>query len=394
MNSLSRQESRRLVSALQSAIRRGEFQNVGNYHGSPTTLCNGQPCCPHGVDVNFLPWHRLFMVHMEEELGEALPYWDWTEDGGVPSLWESIQAPIQQGEVGACSRTGFSSRSPNVQVDPAQLKAQVESALMEETFEEFSKGLEDPHNNLHVDMGCDMFRPETAAYDPVFYLHHTYIDYLFAYWQELQRLRGHNNVPTVKSHAVTLAPFNDRRHNSKPVTLRNNRGRDTFEYTEKYCYEYQDLKFDGKTPEEFLRDAGTFFATSAIRTRIFIGVITPKMMPSGFTTFDLCLAGRCVEAGKEASFGFRNLSSTSQEVDSSSHKLTEYDVTDLVDEQSWSVDDELQAVLTSSLVTGLPEPVIIRRFRGQPGEVQVPRGQTLEDYGDLLDSYSIVNDLA
>ena len=68
VNSLSRQESRRLVSALQSAIRRGEFQNVGNYHGSPTTLCNGQPCCPHGVDVNFLPWHRLFMVHMEEEL--------------------------------------------------------------------------------------------------------------------------------------------------------------------------------------------------------------------------------------------------------------------------------------------------------------------------------------
>jgi len=101
-----------------------------------------------------------------------------------------------------------------------------------------------------------------------------------------------------------------------------------------------------------------------------------------------------VEAGKEASFGFRNLSSTSQEVDSSSHKLTEYDVTDLVDKQSWDVDDELQAVLTSSLVAGLPEPVIIRRFQGQPGEVQVPRGQTLEDYGDLLDSYSIVNDLA
>merc|ERR1719341_1553215 len=82
-------------------------------------------------------------------------------------------------------------------------------------------------------------------------------------------------------------------YNSKPVTLRNNRGRDTFEYTTKYCYEYQDLKFDGKTPEEFLRGAGTEVLSgeppSRLRTRIFIGVVTPKMMPSGFTTFDLCL---------------------------------------------------------------------------------------------------------
>lgn len=397
VNSLSRQESRRLVSALQSAIRRGEYQNVGNYHGAPTNLCDGQPCCPHG-DNGFLPWHRLFMVQMEEELGEALPFWDWTEDGVVPSLWEGIQAPIQQGAVSECSGTGFSSRSPSVQVNPASLKAGVEAALMEETFEGFSATLGRPHDELHVTVGCDMSVIETAAYDPVFYLHHTYVDYVFAYWQELQRLRGHNDVPTVRGHTDTLPPFDDRRHNSKPVTLRNNRGRDTFEYTARYCYEYQDLKFNGKTPEEFLRDAGTQTLSgdppSRQRTRIFIGVVTPKMMPSGFTTFDLCLAGRCVEAGKVASFGSRNSSSTSQEVDSSSHKLTEYDVTDLVAEQSWDVDDELQAVLTSSLVRGLPEPVIIRRFRGQPGEVQMPRGQTLTDYGDLLDNYSIIDGLA
>ena len=100
-----------------------------------------------------------------------------------------------------------------------------------------------------------------------------------------------------------------------------------------------------------------------------------------------------MEAGKVASFGVRNPNS-SQEVDSSSHKLTEYDVTDLVDEQGWDLEDDLQAVLTSSLVEGLPEPVIIRRFRGQLGEVKIPRDQTLADYGDLLDNYSIVDGLA
>ena len=30
---------------------------------------------------------------MEDKLGEALPYCDWTEDGGVPSLWEGIHYP-------------------------------------------------------------------------------------------------------------------------------------------------------------------------------------------------------------------------------------------------------------------------------------------------------------
>ena len=399
VNSLSRQESRRLVSALQSAIRRGEYQNVGNFHGAPTNLCGGQPCCPHGNNINnFLPWHRLFMVHMEEELGEALPYWDWTEDGRVPSLWEGIQAPIQQGAVGECSRTGFSSRSPSVQINSASLKARVEAALMEEDFERFSQALADPHNELHVTVGCDMIFLDTSAYDPVFYLHHAYVDYVFAYWQELQRLRGHNEVPTVREHTDTLPPFDNRRHNSKEITLRNNRGRDTFEYTVNYCYEYQDLTFDGRTPEEFLRDEGTQVLSgeppSRLRTRIYIGVVTLKMMPSGFTTFDLCLAGRCVDAGKVASFGSRNSSSTSREVDSSTHKLTEYDVTDLVAEQGWDVDNDLQAVLTSSLVGGLPEPVIIRRFRGQQGEVEMPKDQTLADYGDLLDIYSMVDGLA
>ena len=39
-------------------------------------------------------------------------------------------------------------------------------------------------------VGCDMGTIEKAAYDPVFYLLNTFIDYLLAYWQELQQLRG------------------------------------------------------------------------------------------------------------------------------------------------------------------------------------------------------------
>ena len=66
------------------------------------------------------------MVHMEEELGEALPYWDWTEDGRVPSLWEDIQTPIQQGAdysvVGVCSGEDYTSQDPETQVNSKELK--------------------------------------------------------------------------------------------------------------------------------------------------------------------------------------------------------------------------------------------------------------------------------
>ena len=265
VNSLTSQERRRLDTALRATIRSREYQKIGNFHGAPRTLCRWLPdqiCCPHG-DIGFLPWHRLLMVHMEDELGEALPYWDWTEYRRVPSLWRNIQGPIQQPPggrrlLGGCSRNTFTSRNSRYRIRPARLKNQVRHALRAETFEAFSDRLSQPHNALHNDMGCDMLFNDISAYDPLFYLHHTYVDYVFAFWQELQLLRGHtthnNNVPRRRRGLTRpLAPFTNRRVNKKPVTLRNNRGIDTFEYKTNYCYQYQDLKFNGLTPQEFHR---------------------------------------------------------------------------------------------------------------------------------------------
>ena len=61
------------------------------------------------------------MAQMEEELGEALPYWDWTEDGKVPDLWQNIQAPIKQGEKSECGESQFVIRERRVQIDSENL---------------------------------------------------------------------------------------------------------------------------------------------------------------------------------------------------------------------------------------------------------------------------------
>ena len=114
------------------------------------------------------------------------------------------------------------------------------------------------------------------------------------------------------------------------------------------------------------------------------------MMPSGITTFDLCLARTCVEAGKHYSFGSRDANTTAPpHVNSSTYTLTEVDVTKVVIDQGWYADDDLQAVLTNTLVEGLPQPVVIQNFSGLR-KVKLPKGKRRRDYGDLLNSYSIV----
>ena len=69
----------------------------------------------------------------------------------------------------------------------------------------------------------------------------------------------------------------------------------------------------------------------------------------------------------------------SQEINSRSHRLMKYDVTDLVAEQNWNAEDNLEALRTSHLVANLPKPVIIRRLGDKPHVVELPQGKTAAD---------------
>ena len=108
-----------------------------------------------------------------------------------------------------------------------------------------------------------MTRVATAPYDPVFYLHKTFVDFLWAYWQELQRLRGNKekwrrelkkNRFFKKYWDEPMHPFDRADFNKNVKTLRHNKGRDVLDYKSNLCYEYEDLIFDGKTPAQFLKD--------------------------------------------------------------------------------------------------------------------------------------------
>ena len=195
VNSLGAAERQRLVSAMETLIGRGtRYIDLANFHGGPPNICNGI-CCPHGHPT-FLPWHRLYMAQMEDELGEPLPYWDWTEDAGIPDLWEGIRAPIKEGELSSCGGGQFVTRDNSIQLNLEYLKNASKDAFEQDDFAIFQEHIDNPHADLHDSMGCDMKPADTAAYDTIFYLHHSYVDYQWAYWQELQRLREEfKNIP-------------------------------------------------------------------------------------------------------------------------------------------------------------------------------------------------------
>ena len=261
MKSLSRAEKDRLVNALNVLVDNGRYKEVGNIHGAPTTICPNMPggfCCPHG-DITFLPWHRLYLAQMEEELGEALPYWDWTEDPEIPDLWERIRAPLKEGIRSSdriCGGGPFVNRARNITIDNEDLRRGTRDAFDTRTFRDFHDHISLPHNALHLAAGCDMITVGTSSYDPIFFLHHAYVDYQWAFWQQLQKLRGINEETPGEFHQEN-APFNraEERNgfkNNNRRTLQNNRGRDTLEYKKNFCYEYDQLTFDGKTPAEFI----------------------------------------------------------------------------------------------------------------------------------------------
>ena len=82
-------------------IESGKYVKLAMNHGAPASDCGKEFCCMH--KKTFLPWHRIYLHKFEEELGEPLPYWDWTVDKEVPDLWEGIKAPLESSLTSDCN---------------------------------------------------------------------------------------------------------------------------------------------------------------------------------------------------------------------------------------------------------------------------------------------------
>lgn len=183
--------------------------------------------CQHATWY-FLPWHRMYLYQFEQIVRQevaalggpddwALPYWNYEEpdrnqlppafaqatlpDGSPnpllvlarrPGINQGLQLPPQVTSSAAAMATTFfttpSSGTPLGFGGPQTVFAH---------FGPAPGALENqPHNIMHVVIGGPdglMSNPDTAAEDPIFWLHHANIDRLWETW----RLNGNANPATI-----------------------------------------------------------------------------------------------------------------------------------------------------------------------------------------------------
>jgi tyrosinase len=151
-------------------------------------------------DSLFLPWHRAYRYQLELALqtqvpGATLPWWDWPSSRtvGIPPAF----APAADGEplnplFGfdmpplANAPEGWPNQTSRDPAPPGQLpdQATVDAVLELPHFDDFSLQLEQQlHNRVHVWTGGTMANVPTAAYDPIFWAHHTMVDRVWSLWQ-------------------------------------------------------------------------------------------------------------------------------------------------------------------------------------------------------------------
>ena len=137
----------------------------------------------------FLAWHRQYLFLMEERLMKenqnvTIPYWDSVTDRSIP---EALKDPKL---INTLSRPRYwnPSHLPN--------KEDLDNIIAYKgSFKMYQSGLERFHGAAHNAVGGDMASTHSPA-DPIFWLHHSYIDKLWADWQNTPHNQNPPNLNT------------------------------------------------------------------------------------------------------------------------------------------------------------------------------------------------------
>ena len=167
----------------------------------------------HHMPHIFLPWHRWFLLEFENFLRQidcriTIPYWDWSKDAehwtrgcNIRDVWSPgpqgiggdgvlpdrcvMDGPFKQGQFklpwsvgGNCLKREFNLSCSLPNLEDAQNLIRIEAFdIFEQTVRESF------HTKFHDCVGGHMGVHPTASFTPEFWLHHSFIDKLWADWQ-------------------------------------------------------------------------------------------------------------------------------------------------------------------------------------------------------------------
>ena len=445
---LTAEEKQKLQSALINVIgsksKWANFQDIASFHGYGDGLscgdtasrlpCSARPCptkawgcCPHDVSKptpDFLPWHRLYMVQLEElmepwlnDTNIGLPYWDWSEDWAqVPGIWEGIKSPIKHSSLFSeywnttgCKGTDQAVAQRAIMMDTdlinSGLKQDVARALRESSFSKFSEAIDGPHGNIHTGLRCTMSPQMTSAFDPVFWLHHSYVDKLFSQWQK------RNRRPKL-STSKYLDPFGDADVNKFDLTFKTTA--QTLEYKENLCYCYDDDCYPRNQGNSFAAPAASAqdSPTNQGRPKDYleaqinlnfdasVAVVVPKLSGGNKLTFRVCKelgeGSSCDEQGSIGLFGPPGKLKPDINVSKEQFKIKKK-----LFKPSWNFSEPLGIISYWSkiklsegndLIPTTTPPFFIYRFLEDiPDVAHLQKGAQKEHYGDLLNDFDVKN---
>lgn len=158
--------------------------------------------CPHGTWL-WLPWHRELLFRFEriaqDILGDAsfaVPYWNWTEQRSIPPAFQSGDLSHPGRTLGTLSAAagggpeidaamGLSNFEAFASFKALPLPSGTPTAADQKTRAPTKGRLESPtHDQVHVQVGGDMYWTNLSPKDPIFYTHHGMLDYLWVKWNE------------------------------------------------------------------------------------------------------------------------------------------------------------------------------------------------------------------
>ena len=183
------------ISAQAVNDQRG-YQWIAGVHGLPQQYC-------HRNQPAFAIWHRPFVQQFEQRMQDVvpdsfLPYWDWTthraQQEGIPQIfldetWTNPDTGNQEPnplltQPQTLINRGDTTRDPRPPAALTPLRDLVHQALLAPDYYSFSPDLENPHNAVHGWVRGEMGVVAYAAYDPLFWVHHCFVEYAFCQWQD------------------------------------------------------------------------------------------------------------------------------------------------------------------------------------------------------------------
>ncbi|KAI9168303.1 hypothetical protein H9P43_007675 [Blastocladiella emersonii ATCC 22665] len=212
----------------------------------------------HGT-VWFLPMHRALLWEFENELIKAskgaltaLPYWDELADSRNPTassvfssagLGQLVAGPLRAPFVGLTDDSNQQvTREPRrnanagfTWIPQSQVLARGLSQFT--SFGDMSRTIEaSPHNQYHMLIGGHMGDPNISPADPIFWLHHNFVDLLWAAWQAV-RPQNAEDLSTRTSQGQAKLASTDRvvLYTDKFTNL------DMLRYRTRLCYTYDQV---------------------------------------------------------------------------------------------------------------------------------------------------------